>query len=83
MVHVHDLPRAKGRGGDDGAMPPINKRRLQPAKLQGSSVGSKGAGIASFFKPDPEHHARAYRPKIYGWQLGRGCGGPHSSSHPD
>ena len=62
MVHVHDLPRAKGRGGDDGAMPPINKRRLQPAKLQGSSVGSKGAGIASFFKADPEHHARAYRP---------------------
>eukprot|EP01048_Picozoa_sp_COSAG05_P011952 COSAG05_NODE_1164_length_5652_cov_6.810733_4_plen_100_part_00 len=57
MVHVHDLPRAKGCGSRDGAVVLCaNKRRLQPAKLKGSDVGSKGVRISAFFAPDPEHH---------------------------
>ena len=60
MPHVHDLPRAKDRGG--GAALCRNKRRLKPAVLQGSAVGAYGKKISSFFAPDPHHHEGAYRP---------------------
>ena len=60
MPHVHDLPRAKDRGG--GASLCRNKRRLKPAVLQGSAVGAYGKTISSFFAPDPHHHEGAYQP---------------------